>query len=261
LNYPNAEITVQTAYPAVFRDNPHADYVIGPETAAPFGHDDVEYLLADLDLAYEMQPDRHIVDAYMRRLFGGLGDGDLQQELFFDRRPLFSGTRRRYAAVHAARAGWRNRTLPTSTWLAVLAGLRENGLWPILVGTERDRIETPLASACIIPDIHVQAQLIDNCAVFIGSDSALLHVAGATNTPIVGIFTSVHAEYRMPLRANDNSVAIRPRGLDCIGCQVRAPIPATTESCERGDIACVREVRAEDIILAAVGLAEGWPRT
>lgn len=210
---------------------------------------DPNHVLADLDLAYEKRPSMHVVDAYMEEAFDDRGAREANlQHLAFDRNRLFRSSRKRYVAVHAAHAGWRNRTLPRATWVAVLEGLRANGLEPILVGTTRDAIDGE-STSCLIPDIHVQAQLINSCACFVGSDSALLHVAGATDAPIVGIFTCVRPEYRMPYR--DRCTAVVP-DLDCVGCQERRPAPSTTESCEREDVACVGMVDPDRIVRAAV---------
>jgi ADP-heptose:LPS heptosyltransferase len=137
-----------------------------------------------------------------------------------------------------------------------------------MVGTNMDRLDTSLASACLVPDIHVQAKLIASCKVFVGSDSGLLHVAGTTRTPIVGVFTSVHPWLRLPYRARVpggratmgyDCIAVTPRDLMCLGCQARAPIPSTGESCERGDIACVDRIDPNDIVNAVLASVDRWP--
>ena len=234
---PDAEIAVSTAYPAIFRDSPHR-LIVNPVTFDP---DQV----IDLNLAYERSPSMHIVEAYMIAAFGDIGEPvDRRQELFGigNWRPFT--TKMRTVAVHAARAGWRNRTLPWATWATVVRLLRERGFWPILVGTDRDRIPGVDCTSCMVPDIHVQARLIAGCVCFVGSDSGLLHVAGATNTPIVGVFTCARPEYRLPFRGD--CLAVVP-DLPCIGCLERQPVPATTEACERGDLACVGAVSADAI--------------
>ena len=194
----------------------------------------------------------HIVDAYMLHVFSDAGrTEDKRQELFFDRTPMKHIAGKGYVAVHAAVAGWSNRTLPRDTWREVLHRLNVAGLQPILVGTERDAVPGFDCPTFFVPDIHMQATLIQSCECFVGSDSGLLHVAGATDTPIVGVFTCANPEYRLPFR--DKCVAVTP-DLDCIGCLGRRDPPVTTESCERGDIACVSMVRATDIVDATLKL-------
>jgi heptosyltransferase-3 len=261
---PDAEIAVQTAYPDVFRNSPHRVAVL-PPGALPYpwtergGCDRV----VDLDLAYERRPTIHIVQAYMQEAFGddrdiGLYDeGELRQELAF--RPSNAGwlASRRVVAVHAAKAGWRNRTLPECTWVGVIDGLRDAGFFPLLVGTQRDALPRAKAAAFHAGDVLAQAAVIAACAAFVGSDSGLLHVAGATDVPIVGVFTSASPALRLPWRGGElgrNCIAVTPPGLSCVGCLHRLPAPVTTESCELGEPICVGAVRAADIVDAVVRL-------
>ena len=264
---PDAEIGVQTAYPDVFRHSPHRLALFGPGPLPyPWTAEGGLDRMIELDLAYEKRPAEHIVIAYMQEAFGderdmGLyAEGELRQELFFER-PMPFPRGQRVVAIHAAKAGWRSRTLPEATWLAVVNGLRNRGCFPLLVGTMRDALPRAGCASFHAADLLAQAAMIARCACFIGPDSALLHVAGTTDVPIVGIFTSVSALLRMPLRGeklNGGRYAeVRPRDLTCLGCQVRRPPPATTEECERGDYACVAMVSVDDVVEAAMRLIEG----
>lgn len=246
--HPHAEIIVQTAYPDVFKNNPHVVYAGAVEE--PIGS---YYRMIDLDLAYEKRPNLHIVEAYMEEAFGDVGrPDDLQQELFTSHStpsPLF-GDKRNYVAVHATVAGWANRTLPRSTWISTIIMLRAAGLWPILVGSPRDDIPSLPVTRCITTDIAALVALISGVGCFVGSDSGLLHVAGATDTPIVGVFTCAKPGTRLPIRGGvlgKDCGAIVP-GLDCWGCLARRPPPVTTEFCERGDNACVDDIGATVIV-------------
>ncbi len=189
---PSTHISVMTGFPNVYRYSPH----VSPD---PVNGNDFKVI--DLDLAYERNPHVHIVQSYMQQAFGDDGEPEtMQQQLFFRKTP--SKLRHRpLIAVHAARAGWANRTLPRLTWGLVVQYLTKAGFWPILVGTERDDVpEAGGVTRFQTPDNHAQAALIANCAAFVGSDSALLHVAGATDTPIVGVFTCALPETRLPWR-------------------------------------------------------------
>jgi len=244
--HPQAEIVVETAYPEVYRNNPHATIA----TSAQCDRCIV------LDRAYEWRPSMHIVEAYMLEAFGDTGEPrDRQQELFPPPNVNILKSKR-CVAVHAAQAGWKNRTLPSATWVAVCEGLKRVGLWPILVGSERDALPEAQATCFHVPDLLTQTSLIANCRCFVGSDTSLLHAAGATATPIVGIFTSVWPKFRLPWRdgvLGANCRVVMPN-LTCLGCQERAPVPNIVEVCERGDIACVERVTAADIVHAVVEL-------
>lgn len=250
--HPDAEIIVQTAYPDVFKGNPHVTYA-GPAADPSAAY----YRMIDLDLAYEKRPNLHIVEAYMTEAFGDVGRReDLQQELFYAATSSLFGDHTRYVAVHATVAGWSNRTLSRSTWTEVIKLLRAAGLWPILVGSPRDDIPSLPVTRFITTDIAALVALIDGVGCFVGSDSGVLHVAGATSTPIVGVFTCATPATRLPIRGGilgKDCRAIEP-ALDCKGCLARRPPPVTTEFCKRGDNACVDVIQAADIADAVFDL-------
>lgn len=249
--YPHARLFVQTAYPGIFDRHPY-DVSVNVQEETSFDWK------INLDLAYEKRPSMHVVEAYMEEAFGDRGDPKgYQQEIAYDRREVFRSNLR-YVAVHAAQGGWRNRTLPSSTWREVCERLQENRLWPILVGTQQDSFPgSDKWMSLHKADVAVQARLIASCRCFVGSDSGTLHIAGATQAPIVGIFTCVRPEYRLPWRdgvLGKDCRAVVP-DLSCVGCHERVLAPTTVESCERGDVACVREVKPDDIVRAVLEMA------
>ena len=240
--YPQAEIAFETAYPDVFRHNPHLG---GPES----GEDDLVY---NLDLAYERQPQLHVVEAYMQVVFGDRGDrADWRPELF----PRYTMRMPDNAiAVHAAVAGWYNRTLPRVFWKRVLQLLCDEGFWPVLVGTEQDRVFGFECTTFNSPDLMAQASVIRACKGFIGSDSSLMHVASAMGGPMVGIFTSVDPATRLPFEPDRCRAVVAD--MECIGCHNRRPPPVTMEACERGDTACIKAVRPEAVIEALMEMVQ-----
>lgn len=243
--YPAAHIAVETAYPDVFRHNPHLG---GPEPDS--GADE---RLISLDLAYEKRPTLHIVAAYMEEAFGDTGSvSDWRPELF----PRYGSIRlpSNAIAVHAAVAGWQNKTLPRSFWKDVLQGICDAGFWPVLVGTERDRVFGFSCTEFFSPDILAQAAVIRSCKAFIGSDSSLVHVATAMKVPMVAIFTSVNP--RTIVFDYDLCRTVLPEGLSCIGCHNRRTPPVTTEACERGDLACLNAVKPVSVLDALLSLVQ-----
>ena len=238
--HPHAKITVQTAYPDVFAHNPACDVCLAPGAAV-----DPATTLIDLDMAYERWPKMHVVDAYMLQAFGGCENAPPLEMVVPNRMPREP----KRIAVHATVAGWRNRTLPRETWREVVLALQADGYSVVLVGTERDRLDGVDCSVFLLPSLQAQAALIASCALFVGSDSGLLHVAGAVGTPLVGVFTCALPSYRLP-RQGPRCMAVWPL-LDCVGCLHERTPPVTTEFCARGDNACVQAVTAAGIIDAA----------
>ena len=256
---PDAEIGVHTAFTGIFNNSPHKLFVTNQAPLPyPWTPDGGLDRMIDLDLAYEKRPTMHIVRAYMQAAFGDDGEPeDLHQEMFFP--PVEPWVKeRRVVAVHAAKAGWRNRTLPEATWMKVVKLLQDEGCFPILVGSMKDALPSAKCASFHSGDIMQQAAMIARCRCFIGSDSGLLHVAGATQTPIVGVFTSVMPAYRLPWRHGIhgwNCGSVMPN-LDCVGCVARQPVPTTIETCERGDIVCTGMVSAETIVETTLRLIE-----
>lgn len=261
---PDAEIAVQTAYPGVFANSLHRLVLLqsGPlpepwKSVASGSPDRKKFgdMFVDLDLAYEREPARHIAESYMRAAFGDPGDPfDRQQELFF-RPPQAFPEGRKVVAVHAAKAGWRNRTLPEATWLHTIDLLREAGLFPLLVGTARDALANARCANFHSSDALAQAAVVSRCACFLGSDSGMLHLAGATQVPIVCAFTCAAPETRLPWRdgaLGGGCEAVLPEGLDCLSCLQRQPAPCVRETCERGDTACVSAVKPERLVEAVL---------
>ena len=234
---PLAKITVQTAYPDVFANNPACDVLLSP--GAPVHP---AATLIDLDMAYERLPRMHIVDAYLTHVFGDCMQPPPPEMFVLRKMPRAP----KLIAVHATNAGWRNRTLPREVWRDVVLALQADGYSVVLVGTERDRLDGVDCSTFYLPHLQAQAALIASCALFVGSDSGLLHVAGAVGTPVVGVFTCAAPEYRMP-RNGLPGAAVWPT-LDCVGCLHDRLPPVTTEFCARGDNACVRAVTAHGIV-------------
>jgi ADP-heptose:LPS heptosyltransferase len=239
---PDPTMIVQTAYTDVFLNSPDIDGTLSPTDPVPRGA-----TLVSLDLAYENRPTMHVVEAYSNALinFPPIPEDQRLQEIFPPEHPPLAQPT---VAVHAARS-WPSRTLPTSFWLTVTGKLRAAGVRVVHVGTDRDLLTGP---ACGKPLMET-AGLLSRCTVFLGSDSSLLHVAAAVGTPVVGLFTCVRPEYRMPI--GGEGVALAAKGLACVGCLERAVVPTTNlQVCERGDTACVWRFDAAEVVETVMGL-------
>ena len=72
------------------------------------------------------------------------------------------------------------------------------------------------------------AALVENCRLFISNDSGLLHVAGAVNTPAIGIFGPTDPKRTGPYSAS--SIVIR-KDLDCSPCYQGKPVRCSHLEC------------------------------
>lgn len=251
--HPRTSIKIETSYGFVFDGNPDLE----PREQ---GADSLEDMFVDLDLAYERRPDMHIVDAYFATLMSDQSDAMKTMKFTRDKDWLNPNT----VVIHAARS-WASRTFRPDYWDGVAHGLRAMKLRPVFVGTVRD-YGGPLWATNTLGRINVRqlASLISGAALFVGSDSGLLHLAGTTDVPIVGLYTSVRAKYRMPYRYGHlgwNMIGLEPgEDLTCRGCLARAAAPATNLNCSRGDNICTRSIAKKDVLQAAAQLLEDAQR-
>ena len=228
--YPDARIDVRTGYPDVFRDNP---WVTTVNPAEPPAYD----VTVNLDLAYEREPRAHIVRAYMHAAFGDYGAGHDCRQVLFGAAPRSAFKDARLVVVHGAGATWRNRQQGHAFWLSVHALLREHGYITVSVGGPADAGGGGIDVRGGLP-LHALYRLIARAGWFVGSDSGPLHVAGATDTPLIGLFSCAHPALRLPLRDVTPTIGLVPE-LDCVGCLHEEPPPVTSCGCRRGDYACV----------------------
>ena len=250
---PDVEIVVQTAYPDVFKGNPHVADVVLPSLKVP---PEPIWRHVDLDLAYERRPRMHIVEAYMREAFGE--DDEVHshvwtQEMFFDRTPLFAKPNRR-VAVHAAWAGGVTARFPARRGRRRSSGLPRRGCGRSWSAPSATTCRVPL-SADVHPG-HSRADAADRlvrlfrrfrlrtaarrrCHRHAGRRDIHLRESGLSDDGAPGNFAVVTSRY-----------------LDCLGCLHRPRRLSRPSSCERGDIACVGMVHADDIVHEVVRMAE-----
>jgi ADP-heptose:LPS heptosyltransferase len=162
--------------------------------------------------------------------------------------------------IHPARS-WENRTFSTRFWDRVCARLVEFGMPIIVVGTHHDVAISGCPGMVRMTDrltLNQIGYLVSRAACFVGPDSALIHVAGTTPTPIVAMFTAAKAEFRLPFRngrLGHLTTSFVP-SLDCYGCLHRQPVPAVYCNCERGDLLCLAQINPENVAQAVEQLVQ-----
>jgi ADP-heptose:LPS heptosyltransferase len=168
----------------------------------------------------------------------------------------------RFALVHVgARAAL--RAWPPERFGPVLDHLAErHGLGAVLAGDEADRDRAGRAmcsttsgslNLCGETSLLHAVSLARRASLFLGNDSGLMHLAGACNTPVVGLFGPNH-----PRRCGPVGVPSRVcrRDFPCSPClQIRCPLTDQVEGQCMQDLT-VEEVRAAtDDLMVEVGAA------
>lgn len=251
---PEAVIDITTGCPQAYEGNPHISAV----NPAPRTYD----RFINLDSVYENHPTMHIVDAYMEAVFG---DTDGNKRVVFGIEPPPPADLIRESKVvtlHGMR-GWPSRSFSNEWWDTVIKLLVDADYKPCALGGPNDYSPQPdtfVTNLVGRTSLRQATEAISQSCCFIASDSSLLHFAGATDTPIVGLFTCVKAEYRMPYRKKQlgyRMMAMTPKALSCYGCLADVPPPATFVACRRGDNACTfpEHLSPEDVVAAVKRMA------
>ena len=234
---PDAEIIVETAHPYAYGGNPH---VTGVCLALP----PVDRLI-DLNPSHRLWPGWHIVDGYMKIAFGD-AEGDKTIVFARDVDATFDVPT---IAVHP-NVSWRNRTLAPEWWGSLVVNLRDAGYRVVSLGTGIDHDLSPWGAEDtrdkLLPS--QQAAVIEASAAFVCFASGLLVMAGATEAPVVSMWTISRPELDLNFRHGSiwwNSTAIRA-AVPCFGCRETLP-PATYIDCKLGHYDCVRAFDAGEV--------------
>jgi ADP-heptose:LPS heptosyltransferase len=204
-------------------------------------------LVVDLDMSYELQPKLHPIDAYAQ-VAKISHDVNLKPELHIT---SVSGLPNRFIALHMRKHFWPNRNLPEDFWINLIGEIISSTDIPVVqIGSSHDlqfgEISGKLINLVGKLDVHQTTGVIDSAVAFVGVDSGVLHMAATTETPIVGLYTSVRAEYREPkYRTSPHKNIIA--NIDCYGCVESMPAPVTSYYCNRGDEQCTRSFDSANV--------------
>lgn len=87
--------------------------------------------------------------------------------------------------------------------------------------------------------------IIKRCRMYIGNDSALLHIASVFQTPTVGIFgPTVPGQGFGP--SNHRSIVVEKKGLPCRPCSAHGPM-----ECPEGHFTCMAGITPDEVLQAA----------
>jgi ADP-heptose:LPS heptosyltransferase len=243
------EIHVRTLYPEVFRNNPFVVAVYSARENVPSEAFD---LIINLDLVYEKNPMRHILDAYGFYVFGN-ASFDRQCQLF----PEYAETEfankvssefpEGHVVIHMRNTSQGSRNLPVGLWRDIVFGLLSTTrLGIVQVGSPA---EYAFGNHVRLKDLRGQLtiqglrEIIGKAKLFIGVDSAPFHVAATTETDMAVFFTTAKFEYRKPFRRKGRFLPLVPT-IDCYGCQEKHDLGSTFVRCLRGDEECVNRFDA-----------------
>lgn len=250
---PEATIHVNTAYGAVYQDNPHAQLM--PEGMRPEHYGRV----IDLNMAFENELRRHhAIDAYMRVAFGDDGAGYSKQLVYhYNPEPVGIPDSWFHKAVifHPARS-WPQRTLSLLFWEAFAWEMNRRGFKPIAIGTDQDWLVDGVVNTRV--ELRHQVAMINMARVYVGSASGPCCYAHCTDTPIVSLCTMSPPAHVTHERHGVHGWGFRGlvAPIECAGCGGRAQEVCTFHTCERGDNICTTLFDPAQVADAAEEMAE-----
>jgi ADP-heptose:LPS heptosyltransferase len=251
LEYPDAEIYVETGCPAVFRDSPDG---VRLHQNLPF---DKVY---DLNMVQENAMGKvHPVHAYMEAVFGDR-NGSTQLRMAVGAPPNLGWHDYSHAiAIHAARS-WPNRTLPWQFWRELASLLVKRGWDVAAIGTGQDwpMGGYGITDTCSTLDLKQQLGLLQVCKAFICSQSGPMIFAQATDVPIVCLNTIGPVHYIEHERHGIMGWGLHHINspVTCFNCYERITEPTTHLKCARGDNLCVTQFHPEYVADIAEQLIE-----
>ena len=252
-NHPKAFFWVQTDFKEVFVHHPDVDWILS------HGIEKGVSILIDLDLAYEKKPNIHIVDAYSyaaidrpldnKRLFLFSSKRDLRKvsKVLKGKLNIYKDA---YIVMHQA-VSWDNRTWSKGYWEELTQAFISKGYKIAIVGRKKDFSQKEQGG---VVNLHSKLtlsqikELIHRSCLFVGTDSALFHVAMATESPVVGLFTVANPELRVTRK--ENTISLIPKS-SCRFCLHQQKAPVTRVDCVYGTDHCVKEITPQEVLAAS----------
>lgn len=218
---------------------------------------DVYNMSINLDLVYEKKPKIHVIDAFAELVFGH-SNIDKSLDLFTNELnrqqadKVKKSINNDYIVFHARNYPGASRNISLLFWQdLVKTVLMETNVSIAFIGQGNDayffRDEPRTIDLRNQFDILTTKEIISSAKIFVGSDTGTLHVAATTNTDIVGLFTSVRAEYRQPFRSKGRFIPVAAN-IPCYGCQENFTPPVVQINCMRNDYECQNRFSVQDVL-------------
>lgn len=163
------------------------------------------------------------------------------------------------------------REWPAAEVNKVISHIKDLGITPVFIGASETKTGTKhIIKGSISPAIEFKlgidlidktslleaARIMGDAICVMGVDNGLLHVAGLTDTWIIGGFTTVDPKHRMPIRSNTLGykyvTVVPPKALGCRFCQCKTNFLYGSDyrNCLYKDNACTTHMSADKFILA-----------
>jgi GT2 family glycosyltransferase/ADP-heptose:LPS heptosyltransferase len=244
--YPLANITIKTDCPYVYLQNPYVNHIINYDN--PINETKLFNMIFDLDMSYESDPQKHIIDVYSQKL-GVSSEKDLHLFSIKEYEDKIKGIfdKKKIAVIHCEPTeGWIGREMPLDRFNFAIQYLKKKGFSILEVGLKH-RLKSDIEFKNTNWEDLVS--IIKNSKIFIGLDSGPWHIAQAFEIPSVVPFGMIEPKYRV----NDftNTFPIVVEWLNCRGCHHwQKPPRIFSSKCLREKHLCMEMITDEMVKIA-----------
>lgn len=154
---------------------------------------------------------------------------------------------------------WTVREWPVEGWTKLVARLRDQFDCTVMqLGSDNEtgkgQVRAPRIAGTEdwvgVLTLEETAAAIEHLDLFIGIDSGLLHIAGAVETPTVGLFGAIDPKLRLPPVTPSIGVVAN---VPCLGCHHRLPRLHWRDGCPH-DVQCMATLSAKEVFAACAKL-------
>lgn len=234
--YPHSNIYIKTNHPEVFTGNPN---VLSASTNEPKLSFDYVY---DLDLSYERDPNKHIIQVYSD-ICGVKPEWSID---IYSEQKYNINEEKKYIVIHAGTTAWQGRNLDIQKFNSVAKELKKMGYKIIIIGNSPNTNIECDYDFRNKTTFYQLSYIIRRAKLFIGIDSMPMHIAQAFKIPLVAVFGCILPEYR--LLPDKRFVGLIAKDVGCIGCHHYQSAPRTHSDCLRDKIYCMDAITPEMII-------------
>jgi ADP-heptose:LPS heptosyltransferase/GT2 family glycosyltransferase len=254
IKYPNSEIDFVTKNPEGLAGNVSARIL----SYGQVSRNDYD-LVFDLNMAYERQPFKHIVQAYAEAC-------GVEKELSYTGyRPYLFPTKDDEAwasattdidgapslAIHPGPTNWAGRNWPARKFAEVTQHFIGKGWRVFLIGTKRTDAVDHTHDLRGQTTYLQMASLLRNVNLFIGIDSSPMHAAVWADTAIAAVFGCIDPKLRLPPDAPPWFRGVTAEGVGCLGCHHFQSAPRMESGCLREKVYCMEKLTVDRFISEA----------
>lgn len=238
--FPNSQIFINTVCPEAFLDNPFI-----AECGKGIKHKHQYDLIIDLNMVYEKNPEKHIVEAYMEKA---------EVKLYlYDKIPRYYGLSKSGISpiddvfIVCSDNTWKNRMIPLDTWKKFIQYVGKNHRIAEVGIHPENYLGVGINLVGKLPFYDV-VKLISTADLFMSWDSGLMHFSQAVGTPIFCFFGCINPKYRIHDWDTATVVWLNEDQLECAGCHHKLSAPRTFTQCNKDKIYCCENITVEMLI-------------